>query len=313
MTRRTAGSPSAPTACAERDRGRVYRDAVMLHAAGALSDLAYLRLISRAREPLEADVWTMVAREYRRMDQIVRDVPEARRFAELQSRALLGFARRYGAVRSKERGPFRLGYDADWALAATGDPISGAAFHDDYLAMLNDAPGVDFQATWPTAMIAGAVATSDDVERTEAKLRSHPSAVAPVVPVEAIFLRNVGDERLAQRVLSDAMADRRLTQDQPLAFLLAFGNRQPRLAYAYLRGHVRELEKSIPPTQQAWTVSMGAATSLWPATAPRGLRAFLQAEFPSDRATVDRAVALSEKFWAERRALAAAIRALPRT
>ena len=296
-------------ALGERDRERLFRDATMLHTAGALGDSAYLRLIATASEPLAPDVWVGLAQECRRMNELVREAPEAAQLAAMERNTLLPFALRYGRTGSKEPGPFRLGYDSAAALATSGDAVAGARFHDDYTSVLEGGPVDNGQALWSTPQIAAAAATPDDVDRTETRLRAAPAA-GPVVPFGTLFLESVGDDALARRVLDDAMNDRRLTQNAPLAFLFAFGNRHPSLAYAYLRTHLRTFAKALPPTQQAWVLSRGVADSLWPAAPPTQLEAFLRAQFPHDRRTVTASTARIEQNWKARRALIAALHEL---
>lgn len=291
----------------ERARERLYRDATMLHAAGALRDVPYLRVLASAREPLNPRVWLNLANEYERMDLLVRDTPEARVLATMQRKALGAFVLRYDRVDSRDAGPFRLGYDSADALVASGDAVDGAAFRDDYARLLDGATATNFQSPWLIARLSAADATAGDVQRTEASLRANPPNHGDY-RFQQMFLENVGDEALGRRVLSDAMADGRLTSEDPTDFLFTFGKRHPGLALRYLRDHLRAIVKGIPPTQQAWTLSNGVASSLWPAASPRALERFLRSTFPTDRGTVAAAVARIERSWSERRALLRALR-----
>ncbi len=291
----------------ERQRERLLRDATMLHAVGALHDVPYLRVLASAREPLDASVWVILAQEYRRMDVVLRDAPEAHLLIAMQRASLEAFVLRYDRIDSSEAGPFRLGYDSADALAASGDPIDGAPFHNDYGRLLDGATPTNFESPWLVARLAAADATPDDVRRSEARLRERQPDPG-YFPFEEAFLENVGDEALARRVLSDAMADRHFTSDDPRAFLFAFGNRHPQLAFAYLSSHLRGLVRDVPPTQQAWIVSNGVASSLWEAAPPPVLERFLRTSFPAERATVDTAIARIERSWSERRALRRALR-----
>lgn len=294
-------------AMVERDRERVFRDATMLHAADALDDVSYLRVLASAHEPLNPRIWLNLAQEYRRMDLLVRDTSEARVLATMQRKALGAFVQRYDRIDSTDAGPFRLGYDSADALAASGDAVDGAAFRDDYARLLDGATATNFQSPWLIARLSAADATAGDVQRTEARLRAAPPKPGDY-RFEEMFLENVGDEALGRGVLSDAMVDGRLTSEDPTGFLFRFGRRHPGLALRYLRGHLRAVVKGIPPTQQAWRVSDGVASSLWPAASPRVLERFLRSSFPADHGTVDAAVARIERSWSERRALLRALR-----
>ncbi len=299
-------APSGGTS--ERERSRDLRDAERLHAAGALADAPYLRLIRGAREPLEPGAWSGLAFEYARMFRLVRGAPEARPLVAMGRDALLPFVRRYATVRSTEREPSRIGYAAAWALSEAGDPEIGAQFVDDYAAILAGHPP-NFEAYDTTAVFAAAAATAADVDATEAALRARTDS--PVVSVQTYYLTNLGDEALARRILDDVARDPRLLGGSSrLWFTLAVGARHPRLGYAYLRAHVRDLAREIPPTQQAWNVATGAADAVWPAVTPRELEAFLRSAFPRDPAAVREASTRIERHWAQRRSLIAALRAL---
>jgi hypothetical protein len=238
------------------------------------------------------------------MDRLVRGEPRARPLIALERAQLLPYVRRYGSIRSSERGPFRLGYDTAWALAETGDRDLGAAFRDDFAAT-EAGTAANFQAVFSTAVLAAAVATPADVDRVEARLRARPES--PVVSAEAFYLANVGDETLARRVLNDAAADPRPGGSSPLWFTLAVGARHPRIGYAYFRAHLRDFERGIPPSQQAWAIAIGAADNLWAAVPPRELESYLAGEFPADRGVVREASARIERHWAQRRSLLAAL------
>jgi hypothetical protein len=296
-------------AAGERGRERLYRDAMMLHAAGELRDASFLRLLASAREPLDSSVWTAVADEYRRMDLLVRDAPEARALAAMQRAALGQFVLRYDRFDSSEAGPLMLGYESAAALAASGERVDGTAFRDDYARLLDGATTTNMQTPSLIAMLSAADATEADVQRTEARLRTHP-ATPSQAPFEETFLENVGSDALARRVLSDVVPDRRLTGDDPSTFLFTLGRRHPGIAFTYLRDHLSDVERGVPPSQQAWNVSIGVANELWPAAAPRVLERFLRSRFPNDRATVDMVVGRIEQSWSERRELRAALRAI---
>ncbi|MDP9107078.1 MAG: M1 family metallopeptidase, partial [Candidatus Eremiobacteraeota bacterium] len=82
----------------ERERGIVYRDATSLHAAGELGDTEYVRLLAVAAEPMDVDVWDDVAREYARLDDLVRGVPEASVLYTMEVRVLFPYADRYARL-----------------------------------------------------------------------------------------------------------------------------------------------------------------------------------------------------------------------
>jgi aminopeptidase N len=304
-----AGFADGATAGNQRDRNRLYRDATMLHAAGYLRDTPYVRLLAAERDPLSPRVWLSLAQEYRRMDLLVRDAPEARVLAAVQRRALQPFVLRYDRLDSSETAPFRLDYDPAWALGTSGDPIDGATMRDDYDRLLDGAAPKNMATPWLTAMVAASAATSDDVARSETRLRAHPPTVW-TMPFEETFLENVADPVLARRVLDDALADDRLTGGNRTTFMFRLGERHPRLVFTYLRDHFRAVVTQLPPTQQAWTICTGVANSLWPAASPRELARFLRSRFPANRGIVRTATARIEQSWKQRNALRRALRTL---
>jgi Peptidase family M1 domain/Peptidase M1 N-terminal domain len=298
----------ARDAATQRERTRNDLDAALLHAAGALHDLPYLRVMRTVREPVGPVAWRVIANEYRRVAVLVRGTPESRTFTAMERDQLLPLVRRYGSLRSTERSSFQVGYLAAWALAEAGDPTIGAMFRDDYAA-IERGDGGNYEAFFTTAVLVAAIATPADVDRAEAELRAMPAS--PMTPVQIFLLEYVGDETLARRVLADVAREPRLLVGvSRSAFVLAVGARHPQLGYAYLRGHLRELERELPPTQQAWILCTGTADALWPAAPPRELEAFLRARFPHDPKAVREASARIERHWAQRRSLVSALRVL---
>ena len=299
----------------ERDRGIVYRDATSLHAAGELADTEYVRLLAAAAEPMDVDVWEGVAREYARLDDLVRGAPEARVLYAMEVRALFPYADRYARL-SRARAPSRIGDDAAAALVLVGDPAVGASFKPDFLAL--QAPSATIanpRAAWTTPALAAAVATAADVDRVEASLRAHTPAGPIVGSTQALagatrFLTHVGDEKLARRVLADAMQDRALSQNAPLNFLLQLGERHPEVALDYLRTHAAALAATLPPAQRAAAFADGVATLLWPAAEPADMERFLRDALPADSEAVQNAVTTIQRRWEQRRALRAALRSL---
>jgi aminopeptidase N len=292
----------------ERERSRAYRDAVTLHANGVLRDAPYLTVVAAARDPLDADVWTWIAREYARMDGLVRGAPEARVLAAMQRTKLLPFARRYGTIDSRGRRFEQLGNNAAYALAAAGDPADGALFREEYAKNASGAPAPNYSAVFVTAALAATAATAEDIAREEARTLARTDVERHNGTLEVIFLENVGDETLARRVFDDAMRDTRLAEGRPVQFLFALGSRHPDVAYAYLRAHVAELAATLPENERAKTIAMGVAESLWRAAPPDELERFLRTEVAPDDATMRAAAALIERNVRERRSLLAALR-----
>ena len=302
----------------ERTRALVYRDATSLHAAGALPDADYVRLLAAAAEPMDFDVWDVLAREYARLDDLIRGAPEANVLYAMEMRSLFPIVDRYGRI-AAQTAPFRAGRDSASALAEVGDPAIGSGFKADFFAMVAGTASVNNrEAEWLTPALAAADATAADVDRVEASMRAltpatRVVAIPPPLSYEFTFLTSIRDDALANRVLADAMHDRALTQDAPLGFLFALGKRHPELAYGYLRTHLTALKKPLAPTQQAWTIANGVATSLWRGAPPDELKRFLEAAFPADRAIVLNAFRTIDRHWHDRRALRAALREIRAT
>jgi hypothetical protein len=298
----------------QRARELLFTDATRLHAAGELADVPYVRLLAAAAEPMDGAVWEALAREYARLDDLIRGAPEASALYAMEVRSLAPYAER--ARTAAQPAAFRPANAAAAALAHVGDPAVGAAFKTDFLLEEAGSPSVpNNRMGWSSAALAAAAATSDDVDRVEASLRAHANAQAMATFTlarvnEIAFLENVGDEGLARRVLADAMADRTLTQGAPISFLIALGSRHPELAYEYLRTHLDALVKPLPPATQAAVLTDGVAMILWPAAPPAEFERFLTAALPADPDTVRRAVSIIEQRWKERLALRAALREL---
>jgi len=306
------------TGMGERERGIVYRDATSLHAADELADTAYVRLLAAAAEPMDVDVWEGVAREYARLDDLVRGAPEARVLYAMEVRVLFPYADRYARL-ARARAPSRIGDDAAAALVLVGDPAVGASFKPDFLTLQAPAAAIaNPRAAWTTPALAAAVATAADVDRVEASLRAHTPAGPIISSTQALagevrFLTHVGDEKLARRVLADAMQDRALSQNAPLDFLFQLGERHPAVALEYLRAHAAALAATLPPAQRAATFADGVATLLWPAAEPADMERFLRDALPADSEAVQNAVTTIQRRWEQRRALRAALRALQTT
>ncbi|MDP9106438.1 MAG: hypothetical protein M3N49_10975, partial [Candidatus Eremiobacteraeota bacterium] len=259
-----------------------------------------------------------VAREYARLDDLVRGVPEASVLYTMEVRVLFPYADRYARL-ARPGAPSRIGDDAAAALVQVGDPVVGASFKPDFLAL--EAPSATIanpRAAWTTPALAAAVATAADVDRVEASMRAHTPAGPIVGSTQALageirFLAHVGDEKLARRVLGDAMQGRTVSQDAPLSFLLALGERHPEIAFEYLRAHAAALEATLPPARRAATIANGVATSLWPAAEPADMERFLRDALPGDTEIVRDAVTTIQRRWEQRRALRAALRSLQST
>ncbi len=287
-------------------RARLTADGTVLHAASQLADEAFLRVIDAARDPLPDPVWIALAHELQRMNGLARGAPELRALAA-HEQAMRAFARdvRLTGV-PPARGRLQLEANAVTVLASAGDVVSAGPLLADYRALLSGAPLTNPAMEWAGMQLAAGAATTGDVDRTEAWLRSAPSRY-PSIPVQLSFLANVGDAALAARVLDDAGRDPRMAHDSLLPFVGMVGERHPDLAFGFLRSHRRELLRGIPPTQQAFAVARTLTASLWPGASPRVLAAFLRESFPADRGIVDDAVVRIQRSWRDRRALLRAL------
>ncbi len=142
------------------------------------------------------------------------------------------------------------------------------------------------------AIYAGSVATTNDIDFSLAHLNENKNLYYTTDP--AYLLEGLRQRASINRILG-VLAVRRV--DYP-SMIWAIGKREPSIIADYVEQHARDILRTVPPTQQAMTLTFGVADGPWAGRTPAQWRAFFERTLPArDEPTIHAAMLLIEKQW----------------